>query len=409
VKEIADSATAATSSHRTVGSHLAAAKSPALRGGRFAAWVLSFVALLAFGQSAAAASAGYVIHISVDGLNASLLRSLIDNDTTGDFKNFRRLIDEGAHTLNARADYTYNLTIPNHATMVTGRPTEQPAGQANTVHHGYTGNSTPRSNATLHNAGNPHLFYVASAFDVAHDNGLSTALYASKSKFVLFEQSYNAANGAADTIPPNYGTDKIDVYVNEKTGSPQNASKMHAAFLSRMAASPVNYSWIHYCDPDIAGHDEGWESAAWEGAIRNVDGYLGGIFELIANESALNGKTAIILTSDHGGIGNNHGDPTDPADYTIPFFVWGPGVEADADLYALNAATRLDPGVGRPDYAAALQPIRNGDSGNLALQLLGLGPISGSTINANQDLAVTSSSISPGNSKTTSPQPLSTR
>jgi hypothetical protein len=403
VKEIADSATAATSSHRTVGSHLAAAKSPVLRGGRFAAWALSFVALLAFGRSAAAASAEYVIHISVDGLNASLLRSLIDNDTTGDFKNFRRLIDEGAHTLNARADYTYNLTIPNHATMVTGRPTEQPAGQANTVHHGYTGNSTPRSNATLHNAGNPHLFYVASAFDVAHDNGLSTALYASKSKFVLFEQSYNAANGAADTIPPNYGTDKIDVYVNEKTGSPQNASKMHAAFLSRMAASPVNYSWIHYCDPDIAGHDEGWESAAWEGAIRNVDGYLGGIFDLIANESALNGKTAIILTSDHGGIRNTHGDPADPADYTIPFFVWGPGVEAAADLYSLNPATRLDPGAGRPDYGAAVQPIRNGDSGNLALQLLGLGPVSGSTINANQDLAVASPSISRGNSKTASP------
>jgi hypothetical protein len=117
----------------------------------------------------------------------------------------------------------------------------------------------------------------------------------------------------------------------------------------------------------------------------------------------LNGKTAIILTSDHGGIRNTHGDPADPADYTIPFFVWGPGVEAAADLYSLNPATRLDPGAGRPDYGAAVQPIRNGDSGNLALQLLGLGPVSGSTINANQDLAVASPSISRGNSKTASP------
>ena len=87
---------------------------------------------------------------------------------------------------------------------------------------------------------------------------------------------------------------------------------MHAAFLSRMAASPVNYSWVHYCDPDVAGHDDGWGSAAWDGAIRNVDGYLGGIFDLIANESALNGKTAIILTADHGGTGNNPRRPDRP-------------------------------------------------------------------------------------------------
>jgi predicted AlkP superfamily pyrophosphatase or phosphodiesterase len=362
------------------------------------------VALAAFDRSTAAASAEYVIHISVDGLNASLLQSLIDDDTSGDFENFQRLVNEGAHTLNARTDYTQPLTLPNHATMVTGRPAERPAGQANTVHHGYTENHITGSPVTLHNAGNPHLFYVASTFDVVHDNGLSTALFASKLKLVLFERSYDARNGAADAIPPDDGTDKIDIYVNKVSFFRRNASKMHAAFLSRMAASPVNYSFVHYCDPDVTGHSRGWGSTAWHGAIRNVDGYLGGIFDLIANESALNGETAIILTADHGGTGNSHFDPTDLANYTVPFFVWGPGVEAAADLYALNPVTRRDPGAGRPDYGAAVQPIRNGDSGNLALRLLGLGAVPGSTINGNQDLAVTASSLSPRDSKATSPQ-----
>ena len=47
-------------------------------------------------------------------------------------------------------------TLPNHTTMMTGRPTEQPAGQANTVQHGYTGNQASGRDVTLHNSGNPH-------------------------------------------------------------------------------------------------------------------------------------------------------------------------------------------------------------------------------------------------------------
>jgi hypothetical protein len=56
-------------------------------------------------------------------------------------------------------------------------------------------------------------------------------------------------------------------------------------------------------------------------------------------------------------------------------------------LYALNPR-RLDPGDRLPFTLTFLAPVRNGDSANLALHLLGLPPVPGSVINAAQDLWV---------------------
>ena len=42
----------------------------------------------------------------------------------------------------------------------------------------------------------------------------------------------------------------------------------------------------------------------------------------------------------------------------------------------------------RPGYTADLQPVRNGDVGNLVLDVLGYGPIPGSELDYAQDLEV---------------------
>ncbi len=335
---------------------------------------------------AQAGNVDFVIQVSVDGLRSDLLAALIAGDLAGDFENLRRLVDEGATTFNARTDFTHTDTLPNHSTMLTGRPVLQPLGQPPTAHHGYTSNATPAPWDTLHNRGNPNLTYVASVFDVAHDNGLLTSLYVSKSKFVIYEQSYDAANGAPDITGADDGADKIDAFVSRWVGVPANASNMHADFIASMATNRFNYSFVHYLDLDSAGHAWGWGSIFWAGAVKAVDGYVGDLLALVEGDPVLRGRTVIILTADHGGFGWGHGDSTNPANYTIPFFVWGEGVAGGADLYELNACTRQDPGTGRPDYNAAPQPIRNGDGSNLALGLLGLDPIAGSTINAGQDL-----------------------
>ena len=335
------------------------------------------VAACTFGLlvAASASAAEHVLHISVDGLRPDLLQTLIDG---GQAPNFKRFQTEGAWTTNARTDYTHTITLPNHTSMVTGRPVSQPTGMANTVHHGWTLNTDPAPTATLHNSGNIKAPYKASTWDVAHDAGLKTALYASKSKFIIYEQSYNAASGAAHAN----GKDKIDV-----TRIDESSTVMQNLLLADLVANRPNYSFIHYADADDAGHSTGWGTTAWNNAVKKIDGFLGQLFTLVQTDEVLAGRTAIVLSADHGGNGTGHGTATQATNYTIPFFAWGVGV-APGDIYAMNSAVRTNPGTSRPNYNAAAQPIRNGDGGNLALSLLGLGPIPGSLINASQNLRV---------------------
>ena len=349
----------------------------------------SFLLTVAMLAAGAVAPMDHVILVSIDGLSGPLLGDLVAGDPSS-YPAFRRLLDEGAATLNARADYTHTVTLPNHTCMITGRPVSQPLGQLSTVHHGYTTNVDPLPGDTLHNQGNPNLAYVPSAFDVAHDHGLGTSLFASKSKFVIFDQSYTAVTGAPDQVGADDGRDKIDVYHAESSATnPSHAAGMHDAFLAHLAAGPAEFSFVHYRDLDSAGHYAGWGSALWNAWARNVDGYLGEILDFVVAHPEIMGRTVVIVTADHGGLGTDHSAANQPVIYTIPFLVWGTDVPAGADLYGLNPLHRADPGTGRPDYNATLQPIRNGDAGNLALDLLGLPAIAGSTIDGDQDLIVT--------------------
>lgn len=320
-------------------------------------------------------AAEHVIHISVDGLNASMMQELLD---AGQAPNFKRLEDEGAWTINARTDYTQTVTLPNHTCMLTGRPTLQPVGMPNAPIHNWTENINPQKRSTLHKDG-----YIASVFDVIHDSGRTTAMYASKDKFAIYDQSYDETNGAASP----HGRDKIDSYLNMSDGAPRYAQTLNERFLQDMAARHFNYVFVHFRDPDSVGHALQWGSSSYRQAIIGVDGYLQQIFRLVDSDEQLRGKTAIIVTADHGGRPPGHDDPVYRENYTIPVLVWGAGVSR-GDLYAMNESSRADPGEARVDYSAAKQPIRNGDTGNLALSLLGLGPIPTSMINAAQDLRV---------------------
>jgi hypothetical protein len=337
------------------------------------AFMLIAAVLTMFAPSkSAGGQSQYVIEISVDGLGSSYLSSLITNNKV---PNIARIKNEGVSTLNARNDYDVTVTLPNHVTMVTSRPVMGLQG------HNWAENSDPDVDQTIHsNKGS----YVAGVYDVAHDNGLSTAMYATKTKFSLFDTSYDAVYGAEDiTGPDDNGRDKIDTYFYDSS-----SLSITNSFINDMNSNLFNYSFLHYTDGDSAGHTYGWGSTQYNNAIMAVDGYLEQILTLVDNSPALSGQTTIIFTADHGGHYNGHSTADDPCNYTIPFIVWGAGCAASQDLYTLNTCFRSDPGTARPMYGEGLQPVRNGDGANLALELLGLGAIPGSTINYAQDLVV---------------------
>lgn len=319
---------------------------------------------------AVAQAADYVVAVSVDGLGSAYLQPLVD---AGKLPHFKQLETQGAWTINARNDFDLTVTLPNHATMLTGRPIRGAAG------HGWTSNTTPARGITLHNN---HGAYVPSVFDVLHDHGKRTGLWATKAKFILFQTSYDGTNGAADISAVDHGRNKLDVFVIRKA-SPELTDD----FVGVMASHPCHFAFVHFDETDTIGHRGGWGSAAYNAALIELDGCLGRIMELISSNPALKGRTDLIVTADHGGRDKDHKQADEPAIYTIPFLVWGSGV-ASGDLYALNAGRRRNPAGAHPSYAEAPPPVRNGEVGNLALQLLGMGAIPGSSLDALQDLRV---------------------
>jgi hypothetical protein len=299
----------------------------------------------------------HVIAISIDGLNPHAIQKLGRSRTPA----FHRMMGEGAFTLNARTVREETATLPNHTSMLTGRRVDDKHGG-----HGYTENFD--NGETVHRAAG---HYVASVFDVVHDNGGSTAMFASKIKFKLYRRTWNT-HGARDQTGRDDGHAKIDRFVIDV-----DDTRLVAKVTAELRHSPREFTFVHLSLPDRVGHANSFMGKEYLVAVQRTDRLVGRILKTVAAHAALRRHTLVLLTADHGGRGSAaHYVPSKPENYRIPFMAWGPGVPAGRNLYGLNP--RFDsPGDSRTSYRGK-QPIRNADIPNVVTDVLDLPRVSGS-------------------------------
>ena len=297
-----------------------------------------------------------VLAVSVDGLNPEALTTLGRSGAPA----FWRLIDGGASTLNARTAHELTITLPNHSGMLTGRPVSGPSGTSVTFN--------VDDGSTLEQV---HGEYVPGMFDVAHDHGIGTALFAEKDKFAFLVRSWDRHHGAADVTGTDDGPDKLD------RAAIAPADELLGDVTDAVTSGATRLVFWHVAAPDAAGHDAGWMSPAYLDAVRDADTQLGTVLDAVTADPDLAARTTVLLTADHGGPrgADHHDDVELAANYRIPFIAWGAGVRAGADLYALSSA-RTDPADSAPAYTGP-QPIRNMDLADVALGVLGLPGIDG--------------------------------
>ena len=235
----------------------------------------------------------HVIVISVDGLRPDAIARY-------NAKAIQRLMNEGRYSLTAQTISISN-TLPSHTSMLTGVDADE---------HGITWNSDK--------TGQFGYVKVPTVFSLAHQAGFTTAAFFSKTKFHHID--------APNTID----------YMRAPKGGPipWNSGKTVDLVRDYLSRNTPNLMFVHIADADFAGHNFGWMGWMYGMAVRQADLAVAQVLAL-ADERFGRGGYTVVLTSDHGGHGKRHGS-TDPQDVTIPWIVWGAGVQRGATMSGIR-------------------------------------------------------------------------
>ena len=224
--------------------------------------------------------AKYALVITVDGLRPDAI-------SKSDAPNIKSLIKEGSYTLQAQTVIP-SRTLPAHTSLVTGL--------------------NPQRHGMILNRWMPSMGYVSAEtiFSIAKKHGLKTAMFVGKDKL-----EYLAKPGTVD-------------HFESIGGSPRSVEEIVSRFSSYIKTEKPELIFVHFPEPDLTGHKAGWMSKEYIKAFEGVDRAIGAIL-LSLREAGIYDDTFIVITSDHGGHGKDHGS-SNPLDMTIPWIAFGKGV-----------------------------------------------------------------------------------
>jgi len=231
-------------------------------------------------------SAEFALVITIDGLRADAIAK-------ANAPNLTDLIKEGSYTPTAKT-VTPPKTLPSHISLVTGL--------------------VPKKHGTYKNEWNPSMGYTEfeTIFTIAKKEGFSTAMFVGKDKLNFI------------AVPKSI--DKLEVVEY----SPTSVKEISNSFISYMKENTPGITLIHFPEPDITGHKQGWMSEEYLNALQRVDTELGNIIDAL-KQIGIYEKTFLVITSDHSGKGKTHkGDH--PYVTTIPWLAVGEGVKQDYSI-----------------------------------------------------------------------------
>lgn len=243
----------------------------------------------------------HVVLVSIDGLRPDAIRAF-------SAPTLQRLIDEGSHTL-AATTILPSKTLPSHTSMLTGQPPEK--------HHVLW--NTPLT-------ADKRLIEMPTVFGLARASGYRTAAFFSKAKFQPLQQP-----GSLDYSQAPGG------WAGRWSGA-----RTMTDVERHLATSRPNLLFVHLSDPDRAGHDHGWMSAAYGRAVLAADTAVARLLAA-ADQAFGSSNYTMIVTADHGGHNRDHGS-SDPRDVTIPWIAWGRGVQSgriDAPVRTMDTAATV--------------------------------------------------------------------
>ena len=254
---------------------------------------------------AMAAQAQHVIVFGIDGLS-------VDAVNRANSPRLHRIMLESAWTLEARGVMP-TLSSPNWASMIDGAGPEQ---------HGITSNG--------------YLKPMVELQPVCRDEaGMFPTI------FQILREQRPGANSAVFHDWPGFANlvekTALDVLRHE-----HGAVQTVEAALRYWRENRPGLMFLQLDNVDHAGHSSGWSSREYLREVEDDDRLLGEVLDML-QETAGADSTYVLVTSDHGGKGRNHGKNS-LEEILIPWILHGPNVaptHLTAPVYTFDTAATI--------------------------------------------------------------------